>query len=121
MSYSTGMINKRVTILTRGAAQDTDYGRVAGAWTRGATLWAAVDWSRGAKAMREGAMEAYDTIMVRCRWREDLTRESRLLYAGDVYEIESFHADKTANTIQLTAHELPGETAPVSAASSADE
>ena len=55
--------------------------------------------------MRDGALDAYDTVMVRTRWRDDLTRNSCLGIDGVVYQIQSYHADYQANTIQITAIE----------------
>lgn len=106
MAYDTGTLDKRVTILNRGEAVDGDFGRTAGAFAEGATIWASVTWSKGVKSLREGAFDAYDYIMVRCRWRSDLSRESRLLYDGVTFQIDSYHRDYTDNTIQITAHEL---------------
>lgn len=106
MAYESGKLDKRVSILNRGASVDGAFGRVAGEYVEGATIWASVDWSRGVKSLREGAYDAYDVVMVRCRWRCDLTRESRLLYDGRTWQIDSFHADERANTIQITATEL---------------
>lgn len=110
MSYSSGILNKRIYILTRSANVDGDYGRVAGRYIIGRSIWSAVDWARGAKAMREGALDAYDVVMVRTRWSADVTRETRFLIDGIVYEIDSMHADERANTIQATCRELQGAT-----------
>lgn len=103
--YSAGILNRRVTIVTPGANQDTEYGRVT---TAGASfeVWAAVDWSRGTKSIREGAMDAYDVIMVRCRWNKHITRDCKVVYNGVSYRIDSFHADFQDNTIQMTCSEL---------------
>jgi len=103
--YSSGLLNKRITILIPGTITDGDYGRTSGAPTS-ITRWAAVDWVRGTKSLREGAVEAYDTIMVRMYYDSQITRECQLQIDGTKYKIQSFHADKQANTIQITATEL---------------
>lgn len=107
MGYETGMMDRRVTILARKESEEGRFGRGSGGteWVEVATVWAAVDWSRGVKAMREGALDAYDVVMVRTRWRADLTRENRLKIDGKTYMIESLNADRRANKIQITAHE----------------
>lgn len=99
------MLNKRVTLLypvrRRGETGE------ATAFRKGDTVWAAVDWSRGTRALSMGTVEAYDTIMVRLRWRADVDRWWRLLYDGRFFVIESCNKDMRANTIQVTASEIP--------------
>ena len=102
--YSAGILNKRVTIQRPPTYQDGKYGRVS---IPGETFerWAAVDWSRGTKSMREGTLDAYDTIMVRLRYDELITRDCKIICDGTTYRIQSFHADQRAATIQITAVE----------------
>lgn len=108
MGYQTGLMRERVTILNRTAGSQGRFGKDSGGveWEEGATIWAAVDFSRGVKSMREGALDAYDTIMVRTRWRGDLKRESRLKWQDKIWLIQSFHGDYLENIIQITAVEL---------------
>lgn len=108
MGYSSGMMNKRVMILARSNDRQEAFGYNSGGtkWVDVKTVWAAVDWTKGVKAMREGAMDAYDSVMVRMRWNDVVNRESRLRYKGKVYVIDTFHDSKEDNTIQITATEL---------------
>lgn len=106
MPYTTGMMNQRVCILSLPESTDGEWGREQADWQELRTVWAAVDWSRGVKSMREGAMDAYDSIMVRTRYHQDIKRECRLRYDGKVYQIDSLHASREQNTIQITATEL---------------
>ena len=69
-------------------------------------VWADVTWSKGVKALREGALDAYDTVLIRMRWNNIVKRDSRLQYDGVTYQIQSLHADKQDNTIQITATEV---------------
>lgn len=108
MSYLTGLLDKRITIYNRAESVETIYGRKGGDFVAGAEISAGVTWSKGAVALQHGSIEHYDTIMVRTRYRSDLIRESRIWFEGAMYAIDSFHADKRANTIQITAHELTG-------------
>jgi len=110
MAYSTGILKDRITIQTRKTATDGRFGRNSAGvqYEDGSTIWANVTWTKGAKALREGALDAYEYIMVRCRYTAELTRECRIKYDGKVYDIQSFHADKGENTIQVTAIELTG-------------
>lgn len=91
-----------------GSAVDGVFGRVKDEWAEGATIHANVKWVKGMKALREGQLEAYDTLMVRCRWIECLTRECRLRIKGKVYQILSFNDDYQANEMQMTVVEVNG-------------
>lgn len=105
---SSGMRDKRVTIL---AKQETDGGRfgrgaTAPTWEPIVTVWANVTFARGTKALRHGALDAYDVIMVRCLYIRKATRDCRLQYDGRTWEIESFNSDYRQNELQITAHEV---------------
>lgn len=104
--YSSGLLKDRITIIIPGEITDTAYGREQADSATTIQRWAAVDWARGTKALREGAIDAYDTIMVRMYYDSQITRECKIQYNGTTYAIQSLHADKQANTIQITATEL---------------
>lgn len=106
MAYSSDFLKDKVTIQNRTASRDGAFGREGGQFVDGATIHCNAKWTKGAKALREGALDAFDTVMFRCRWREDLKRESRLKWKGRIYQIESFYDDYEANEIQITAVEL---------------
>jgi len=103
MAYTSGMLKDRVVILNKQTAAEfgatTDYMPVA-------EVWADVTWSKGVKALREGALDAYDTIMVRMRYNCCVSRDSRLQHDGVTYQIQSLHRDYQDNTIQITATEV---------------
>ena len=73
------------------------------------SVHADVAWNKGVKAMREGALDAYDTVMIRMRWNNIVKRDSLLQHEGVTYQIQSLHADKHDNTIQITATEMVGD------------
>ena len=106
MAYSTGILNKRVVILAV-EYNAGKYGKTGSkaTYTKVAEVLADVTWTKGVKAMREGALDAYDTVMVRMRFNRDLTRNSFLGIDGVIFQIQSFHADYHENTIQITAVE----------------
>lgn len=115
MAYSSGILNQRVVVRNRAHTVNGEIVDAAGEFGMNSAgvvyevagcVWANVTWSRGVKSIREGALDAYDTIMVRCRWTPILTRESRLEIDGATYIIQSFHADRKENTIQVTAQEM---------------
>jgi len=111
MAYSTGIMNRRVAIMTRSTSDTGSFGRNSAgqSYAYAATVWAAVDFNRGTKAMREGAYDGYDHVMFRMRWNPTVDRSSMLVWDGRTYQIESFNADKYQNTIQITAVETPGK------------
>lgn len=111
MAYSSGMLKDRVAVMTRAAEQSgSTFGRNSAgrSYQYATTVWAAVDFSRGMKSMREGAYDSYDRIMVRMRWNNSVDRQSMLVFDGRTYQIESLHADYQENIIQITAVETPG-------------
>ena len=105
MAYSTGILNRRVMILNKVTPAQADFGETT-AYEVKSCVWANVTWSKGVKALREGALDAYDTIMVRMRYNSIVTRDSRLLIEGVTYQIQSLHADIQQNIVQITATEV---------------
>ena len=105
MAYSTGLLKHRVKILNKVLPTQGEFGETTQYEVK-SCVWASVTWSKGVKALREGALDAYDTIMVRMRYNTVVSRESRLLIDGVTYQIQSLHADQQENTIQITATEV---------------
>lgn len=109
MSYASGMLEHRITFVEVKGAKNGEYGRETDGWRKVATVHAAATFNKGVRAMREGAVDAYDTIMFRLRWHPQIHRECRILYDGRVYAISSYNSDRRRNTIQITATELVGD------------
>jgi len=105
MAYSSGMLDKRLTYIEPDN-ETNEYGVGACTWTAVDTIWCNLTWSKGATAMRAGELQSYDVVMVRTRYFSDLTRDCRLLIDGKFYHIDSYHASKQDNTIQMTATEI---------------
>lgn len=105
MGYSTGLLNHRIMILNKVLPAQGEFGETT-QYVVQSCVWANVTWSKGVKALREGALDAYDTIMVRMRYNTVVSRDSRLLIDGVTYQIQSLHADRQENTIQITATEV---------------
>ena len=103
MAYTSGLLKYRVKILNKQVA--TGFGETT-SYQTAAIVWADVTWSKGAKALRDGALDAYDTVLIRMRYNDVVTRDSRLQHGGVTYQIQSLHADKQENTIQITATEI---------------
>lgn len=107
MSYSTGMLKHRILVQNRKKAEQGKFGLDSAGieWEDTVCLWAAVDFVKGVRAMREGALDVYGVVMVRTRWTNQINDRSRIVYEGHTYNIlgETFHADMQANTIQFHA------------------
>lgn len=105
MGYSSGMLDKRVTILTKKDPASLGFGETT-KFEAAACVWANVTWKKGQKALNEGALDSMDTVMVRMRWNKIVSRDSQLECDGVRYQIQSLHPNKQGNTIQITATEI---------------
>ncbi len=103
MGYTAGLLDKRVTILNK--AVPDSFGQTT-RYEADCTVWAGVTWSKGVKALHEGAFDAYDVILVRMRYTCKVSRDSRLKIEGKTYQILSLNSDRRANQIQITAQEI---------------
>ena len=103
MAYSSGILKHRVTILNKQVA--SGFGETT-SFQPAATVWADVTWKKGQKALNEGVLDSQDTVLIRMRWNSIVTRDSRLQCNGVTYQIQSLHADRQENTIQITATEI---------------
>lgn len=107
-SYSTGMLDKVIDILNRKAATFGKFGLDSAGAEYEVTFKdfpVDVTWSKGKRALNEGAIDAYGVIEVRMRYYEGINMRSRISWNGQVYQIlpETFHPDFQANTIQFLA------------------
>ena len=111
MSYTSGMRNRRVHIMNRKADVEGDFGRNSAGrgYEYTTTVWAAVTFNKGVKSMREGAVDAYDTVMFRMLYTKKVCRESMLVWDDRTFAIQSFNRDYQTNEIQITATEAPGK------------
>ena len=110
MAYSTGMMNKRVVVAKRASNVAETFGKSGQPkYEILGTFWMAETFTKGVKAMHEGALDAYDTVMFRCRFNKDIDRWCLLQYRGKWYQITSFNEDYQENQIQITATELANQ------------
>lgn len=110
MPYSSDILDKRITIAQRANDGSEGFGkRNAPRYVELDTIWAAEAFTRGTKAMREGALDAYDTIMLRFRWLAGVDRWCLIRYEGRWYQITSYHDSYRENIIQITAQELANQ------------
>jgi hypothetical protein len=121
MAYPTGMMNKRVKVAKRVTNQSADFGKTGQPkYEILGTFWMAETFNKGAKSMNNGVLEAYDTVMFRCRYIEQLDRWCLLQYHGKWYQITSFNEDYQENQIQMTATELSNQQVNIVDASTSD-
>ena len=109
--YDAGMRSKRITIARRSETTGGQFSqRSAGQkYEVVGTFWAAEDFNKGTKSLREGAVDAYDTVMFRMRFHKDIDRWCLIQYQGRWYQIQSFNANYQDNQIQITAMELANQ------------
>ena len=111
MAYSAGMLDKKITFYRRAKAEDGKYGKNSAGekYELVGTFNAAEDFNKGVKSLREGAYDAYDTVMFRMRYNKDIDRWCLIQYQGRWYQIQSFNASYQDNQIQITAMELANQ------------
>ena len=115
--YGAGMRDYRVTIKNKVVANG--FGDTTG-YVEVATVHAAMTFNKGVKSLREGALDAYDTVMFRMNWNSIVTRDSRLVCEGKEYQIKSLNGNKREKQMQITAVEVVKEdTSPYTPSSSA--
>ncbi len=110
--YPSSILTHKVVFVLYPQNLDTEYGRetayepgAQGSGVRMWTEWANVTFARGVKAMRQGTMDAYDSILIRCRYVEEVSRATLIRYEGSEYVIDSLHKDYQRNEMQITATE----------------
>ena len=104
-------MNKRVTVAKRYEEQNPTFGGSSSVtkYEILGTFWMAEDFNRGVKSLREGAYDAYDTVMFRMRYNAQIDRWCLLQYHGKWYQIQSFNESYQDNTIQITAIEMANQ------------
>ncbi len=105
MGYSSSILRWRVAILKKKDPEERAFGAKT-EYEQVACVHANMTWNKGVKSLREGALDAYDTVMFRMRWNNIIDRDCLLECDGVTYQIQSLHADRYENTIQITATEI---------------
>lgn len=111
MAYSSGMMNKRIKIAKRVDSTGGDFGRSSGGnkYTILGEFWASEKFDKGMKSLREGAIDAYDTVMFRMYYHAGIDRWCLIQYQGRWYQIKSFNESYQDNEIQITATEMANQ------------
>lgn len=110
MGYSTGMMRHRIVVAKKGTDSNGKFGKNSSGvqYVRLGEFWAAADFVRGVKPMREAAADAYDTMLFRMRWNGQIDRDCLIIYDGRCFEIESLQRDYMENILQIKAVEMSG-------------
>lgn len=105
MTYTSGKLTERIVIQNRKKAQMTSMGLDGHGveWEDTNTVCASVDSNKGMTGLVAGAIDSYEVNLVRMRWTSEISRRSRIVYEGEVYDIlpETFHADRRNDKIQF--------------------
>ena len=111
MTYSSGMMNKRIKIAKRIDSAGGDFGRSSGGnkYTILGEFWASEKFDKGMKSLREGAVDAYDIVMFRMYYHAGIDRWCLIQYQGRWYQIKSFNESYQDNEIQITATEMANQ------------
>ena len=107
--FTSGMRNHRITILNKVAPAEKAFGEKTG-YRREGSLNSSYEFNKGTKALREGALDAYDSVMFRLNFSGDvakkITRESLIEMGDKIYQIQSLNADHRENKIIIRATEM---------------
>lgn len=105
MSYQRGFLRDRIT-LWNPTRKDSEYGAGYIKYTPMAKVWANVSFVKGQRAMRNGEVDVYQTVMVRLDCHAMLTKRTRIEYDGRFWIIDSFNRELGKNECQLTMFEI---------------
>ena len=103
------MRNHRITILNKVAPTEKAFGEKTG-YRRDGSLNSSYEFNKGTRALREGSLDAYDTVIFRLNFSgnaaKTITRESLIEMNGKIYQIQSLNADHQENKIIIRATEM---------------
>ena len=102
-----GKRNYRVTVLNKVPTYGKAFGEKTG-YSRVGSRWSSYKFDKGTKALREGALDAYDYVVFQMNYSTDITitRESLIEFKGRIYQIISLNADEMENKVVVKATEM---------------
>ena len=107
--FNIGMRSHRVAILNKVAPAEKAFGEKTG-YRYDGTLWSSYEFAKGTKALREGSLDAYDSVIFRMNFSGEvakkITRESLVECKGKIYQIQSLNEDHRDNKIVIRATEM---------------
>jgi head-tail adaptor len=109
MGFAPGMRNHRITVLNKVQPSARTFGTTT-TYQREGSLFSSYEFTKGNKALREGTLDAYDTVLFRLNYSGSaaklITRESLIQFKGKIYQIMSLNADYQENKIVIRATEM---------------
>lgn len=112
MAYQSGFVEDRLRVKNKVIPPaGTAFGQKT-TYEDAGDVWCKVSFKRGMKAISEGALDDYNTIMIRMRYADNahiVRRDSIFVYNGTSYQVTSFNANYRMNIIQITATEIVGK------------
>ena len=105
IGFTGGMRPYRITILEVVPSTDT-FGDTTR--RRAGKVFSSYKFNKGTKALREGALDAYNTVLFQLNFSSNIniTRDSLIEFRGKIYQIQSLNDDYQANKIVITATEM---------------
>ena len=82
-----GKFDRRIVIQSHTDTVD-GYGQPVSAWTNFSTVWASMVPLKGKEYIDADAVTAESTFRIFTRYRNDITRDMRISYKSEIYEIE---------------------------------
>lgn len=106
IGFTGGMRPYRITILEVVPSTDT-FGDTT-SYRRAGKVFSSYKFNKGTKALREGALDAYNTVLFQLNFSSNIsiTRDSLIEFRGKIYQIQSLNDDYQANKIVITATEM---------------
>ena len=107
--FTSGMRNHRITILNKVQPTEKAFGEKTG-YKREGSLNSSYEFNKGTRALREGALDAYDSVIFRLNFSgnvaKKITRESLIEMHGKIYQIQSLNEDYHDNKSIIRATEM---------------
>ena len=97
-----GKLRNRVTIQSPSYTQNPATGAMTPTWNDVVTLWAQVEALSGRDYIAAQAHQSAISARVTIRFRNDITRNMRLLFDGNIYTIEAILPDNKSGREYLT-------------------
>ena len=105
IGFTGGMRTYRITILEVVPSTDT-FGDTT-SYRRAGKVFSSYKFNKGTKALREGALDAYNTVLFQLNFSSNIsiTRDSLIEFRGKIYQIQSLNEDHRENKIIIRATE----------------